>query len=223
MSAPACVVDHIFLCTGRRGAAAELLRQAGFTEGAPNRHPGQGTACRRFFFSNAMLELLWLENEAEALSEQTSATKLWERFAAAGSTTSPFGIILRPATASEPVCPFRSWSYRPPTIPGLDLEIAADTEPGEPMWCFMKTGRAPAEWPPERRQPLDHPAGCREITNVLIGCPGMEETSVTRAMALNGVIALQTGVEHLLELQFDGGLRGRTLDFRPALPLVFQV
>jgi hypothetical protein len=222
MSAPAYRVDHIFICTAARGPAAELLRQAGLTEGTPNRHPGQGTACRRFFFSNTMLELLWLEDEAEARSEQTCATKLWERFAA-GRTASPFGVILRPAPGSEPVCPWRSWSYRPPAMPGLELEIAADTELGEPMWCFMKTGRAPAEWPPERLQPLDHPAGFREITGLLINCPDAKETSVTRAMALNGVIALQTGVEHLLELQFDGGRRGRAQDFRPALPLILRV
>jgi hypothetical protein len=69
-------VDHVFVCTTPRAEAAELLTRAGLVEGAPNRHPGQGTACRRFFFSNAMLELIWLENEAEARSEQTRMTKL---------------------------------------------------------------------------------------------------------------------------------------------------
>jgi hypothetical protein len=42
-------------------------------------------------------------------------------------------------------------------------------------------------------------------------------------MASTGVIALQTGMEHLLELQFDGGRRGTTLDFRPDLPLMLRV
>jgi hypothetical protein len=221
MSGLAYLVDHVFVCTAARGPAAEVLRQAGLTEGTPNRHPGQGTACRRFFFSNAMLELLWLEDEAEARSEQTCATKLWERFAA-GRTASPFGVILRPAPGSDPACPWRSWSYRPPAMAGLELEIAVDTDLAEPMWCFMKTGQAPAEWPPERLQPLDHPAGFREITGVLISCPETKETSVTRAMARNGVIALQTAAEHLLELQFDGGRRGQAQDFRPVLPLVIR-
>ena len=221
MPVPAYVVDHIFICTAVGALAAELLRQAGLTEGTPNRHPGQGTACRRFFFSNAMLELLWLEDEVEARSEQTRATKLWERFAAT-RTVSPFGVILRPAPRTEPVCPWRSWSYRPPSMPGLELEIATGTEMNEPMWCFMKTGRPPADWPPERLQPLDHPAGFRELTNVLINCPDVNDTSVTRAMALNGVIALQTGLEHLLELQFDRGCRKNAHDFRPALPLILR-
>jgi len=223
LAAPVYAVDHVFVCTTPRGEAAELLGRAGLVEGTRNRHPGQGTACRRFFFSNAMLELLWLEDEVEARSEQTRVTRLWERFSAAGQTASPFGVILRPAPGTEPVCPWRSWSYRPQTIAGLELEIAADTELAEPMWCYAKSGRAPAEWPPERLQPLDHPAGVREITRVLIGCPDAKEGSVTSTMARNRVIALQTGLEHLLELQFDGGCRATTLDFRPALPLIFRV
>jgi hypothetical protein len=170
-----------------------------------------------------MLELLWLEDEVEARSEQTRVTKLWERFSTVGQNASPFGVILRPAPGTDPVCPWRSWNYRPQTMSGLELEIAADTGLTEPMWCYTKSGRAPAEWPPERLQPLDHPTGFREITRVLIGCPEAKEGSVTNTMSRHGVIALQTEVEHLLELQFDGGCRAMTLDFRPALPLIFRV
>jgi hypothetical protein len=106
---------------------------------------------------------------------------------------------------------------------GLELEIAANPGLAEPMWCYMKSGRAPGEWPSEKLQQQDHSAGMREITGVLIGCPDAKEASVTSDMALNGVIALQTGIEHLLELHFDGGRRKTTLDFRPALPLPFRI
>ena len=221
MAAPIWEVDHVFICTAPQAPAAELLRQAGLTEGTPNQHPGQGTACRRFFFSNAMLELLWLKDEAEAQSEQTRATMLWERLTS-GRLASPFGIILRPASGSEPVCPWRSWIYRPPTMPGLELEIAADTELDEPMWLFLKAGRAPAEWPPERRQPMEHAAGFREMTGVRVHCPAVKDSSVTDIMARQRVITIQTGEEHLLELQFDGGRRRITRDFRPELPLILQ-
>jgi hypothetical protein len=104
LATPVYNVDHVFVCTTPRAKGAELLIRAGLVEGTPNHHPGQGTACRRFFFSNAMLELIWLENEAEARSEQTRVTKLWERFTA-GKTASPFSVILRPAAGTEPVCP----------------------------------------------------------------------------------------------------------------------
>jgi hypothetical protein len=37
---------------------AERIAAFGLCEGPSNVHPGQGTANRRFFFRNAMLELL---------------------------------------------------------------------------------------------------------------------------------------------------------------------
>lgn len=44
-----------------------MLKNFGLTEGTSNRHPGQGTANRRFFFKNFFIELLWLENLEEAI------------------------------------------------------------------------------------------------------------------------------------------------------------
>lgn len=214
------VVDHVFICTAIGAPGAERLRQFGLSEGSPNRHPGQGTACRRFFFRNAMLELLWVHDALEARSDQTRRTMLWERWSDAGRAASPFGIILRPREARE-ACPFRSWQYTPPSMPDLKLQIADGAGPKEPMWCYMETGRAPQDAPPERRQPFEHPSGLREITGVRLVSPVLEEASVTYAMTRAGVISSNTGPEHLLELEFDGGGQARRMDFRPDLPLIF--
>jgi hypothetical protein len=61
-------LDHFFICTAAGAPEAERLIELGLTEGAPNTHPGQGTACRRFFFENAFLELVWVTDAAEAQS-----------------------------------------------------------------------------------------------------------------------------------------------------------
>jgi hypothetical protein len=220
------VVDHVFICTEIGAPGADRLRQFGLVEGSPNQHPGQGTACRRFFFQNAMLELLWVEDAAEARSEQTRRTKLWERWSEARSkverATSPFGIVLRPAPGTREACPFPSWEYRPASMPDLELHVAEDTGPEEPMWCYMEAGRSPAEAPADRRQPLDHPSGLREVSGVGIVGPRLKETSVTAAMARIGVIGWNAGREHLLEVSFDGALQANRMDFRPDLPLVFH-
>ena len=218
----AVVVDHVFVCTPVGAPAAERLRRFGLTEGSSNRHPGQGTACRRFFFQNAMLEFLWVENPAEAQSEQSRATRLWDRWSAAGGEASPFGIILRPAPGVAKACPFDAWDYRPPTMPDLSLGIAAGTALEEPMWCYMESGRKPADAPPERRQPLEHAAGFREVTGVRLVCPELPQTSVTSAMARGGVIGLSTAVDYLLEVCFDGLRAGARGDFRPDMPLVLR-
>src|SRR5262245_28310620 len=73
-------VDHVFICTSPFAPEADRLVQFGLTEGMPNQHPGQGTACRRFFFRNAYLELVWVENAAEARSSLVRRTGLWERW-----------------------------------------------------------------------------------------------------------------------------------------------
>ena len=106
-------------------------------------------------------------------------------------------------------------------MPGFSLHIADGAGPQEPMWCYMEAGRAPAQAPPDRRQPLEHPSGLREISGVRIVCPLLEKTSITGAMTLAGVIRSDTGPEHLLELQFDGSRQGSHMDFRPSLPLTF--
>jgi hypothetical protein len=209
------LIDHIFICTAAGAPAANQLREFGLTEGSPNQHPGQGTACRRFFVRNAMLELIWVEDAMAAQSEQTRRTKLWERWSAAGRGASPFGIILRSGSSPAEACPFPSWDYRPKTMPGLSLQIAAGTGLEEPMWCYM-------EAPLERRQPLEHPSGFREMTGVHLICPTLPPTSVTRAMADQKVITLETGAEDLLELQFGGGQEGRKTDFRPDIPLILH-
>lgn len=59
-------LDHVFICTSLDAPAAEQLAAFGLTEGEPNVHPGQGTACRRFFFRNVYLELLWVHDPDEA-------------------------------------------------------------------------------------------------------------------------------------------------------------
>src|ERR1700757_2009678 len=48
-------LDHLFVCTAPGAPEAEELVQFGLHEGPPNQHPGQGTACRRFSFANAMI------------------------------------------------------------------------------------------------------------------------------------------------------------------------
>src|SRR5437899_5800140 len=73
-------LDHVIICADSDAPEAERLIQFGLREAPPNQHPGQGTANRRFFFANAMIELLWVRDPAEAQSERTRRTLLWERW-----------------------------------------------------------------------------------------------------------------------------------------------
>jgi hypothetical protein len=102
-------LDHLFVCTAPCAPEAEKLAQFGLHEGPPNQHPGQGTACRRFSFANAMIELFWVSEAREAQSESTRRTLLWERWSGRQGNASPFAICVRPVNPQDTGSPFPAW------------------------------------------------------------------------------------------------------------------
>jgi hypothetical protein len=218
------VLDHIFICVQPGAPEAENLKNFGLTEGSPNRHQGQGTANRRFFFQNAFLELLWLEDSGEAQSDVTRPTMLYERLRSQGQAVSPFGIGFRPAISNEKRVPFPSWSYKPLYLPAdLTVEIGEGAPLSEPMWFFLSFGARPDSAPQERRQPVAHQTGYREVTSVRISLPKCEPLSAPAvcAMKLKNVRIVE-GTSHLLDIGFDNETNGYSHDFRPLLPFVFR-
>jgi hypothetical protein len=99
-------LDHLFVLASPGAPEAERLRALGLSEGSRNVHPGQGTANRRFFFENAMLELIWVENAEQARSSLVAPTRLWERARWRESGALPFGICLRDSAGGPPELPF---------------------------------------------------------------------------------------------------------------------
>ena len=106
-------VDHAFIACAPGAPEADELVRAGFIEGSGNTHPGQGTANRRFFFDNFMLEFLWVADMAEATTGDARRTQLWERCSSREPRSNPFGILLRRTSEDDTTLPFRTWSYRP--------------------------------------------------------------------------------------------------------------
>ncbi|WP_235299933.1 VOC family protein [Synechococcus sp. GFB01] len=165
-------LDHLFILTDIGAAAAERLISFGLVEGTSNTHPGQGTANRRFFFRNAMLELLWVHDPAEATSPAIAPTGLWERWQGRRDGCCPFGIGLRPGGDSGDQAPFPSWAYQPPYLPdGMTIAVGANSDRVTELWLFqIPFGQRPDRYPAQRSQPLEHRFGLRQITRVeLIG------------------------------------------------------
>jgi glyoxalase-like protein len=232
------------LCAKGAPEAARLTA-LGLVEGSPNTHPGQGTACRRFFFANAYLELLFVVDEAEARAEPARATRLFERWSRRRSGASPFGIVLRPAdrasdsaadlplggsraaeggSATKAVTsapPFPTWSYRPAYLPpGFAIEVAAGTPLDEPELFYIPFARRPDRI---GREPIAHGVPAAEITAVGIGVPGLgARSAAARAVEEIGPVAFAPADEHHMILTFDAGARGAAADLRPDLPLVLR-
>jgi hypothetical protein len=212
-------LDHFFVCTTPGAPEGDELVRFGLREGPPNKHPGQGTANRRFAFANAMIELIWVCDVQEVQSENTRRTRLWERWTGRESNASPFGICLRPGASQDPVPPFPAWEYRPAYLPDHLAMHIGDTNVDEPMWVYLSFMRRANR----EQQFVEHPIGVREITGLTLTTIAPLTSSVSQSVVQYGVLSARTGSEHLLEVHFDGDRRKETVDFRPRLPIVFQL
>ena len=213
--------DHLFICTDIGASEAALLLSFGLLEGSSNKHLGQGTANRRFFFRNAMLELLWVDNPEEAQSEDICRTRLWERWINRKKTC-PFGICLRSSTSNDDTTAFSSWAYRPPYLPET-MSIAVGTNSDvltEPMLFQTPFGKRPDKYSAEKSQPLEHSVGLREITRVELFYPDANNPSPElQAVIDTNQIKVHVGETYFVEFGFDGELQGNRVDFWPELTL----
>jgi Glyoxalase-like domain len=215
----AFAVDHAFVTCAPGAPEADALLELGFVEGSRNTHPGQGTANRRFFFENFMLEFLWVADPAEVTNERTRPARLSERCSQRAAGLNPFGIILRPTQGASTPPPFLSWSYHPTYLPPeLSIQIAQGTTLQEPelfYLSFMRDTGARGE-PTQHALPLGHVGALR------FGVPQPAElTPASRAVEQLGLVDYFQSNDHLLEVSFEG-TAGKQIDLRPGLPLVFH-
>ena len=212
-------LDHLFVCTASNAPEAEKLIQFGLREGPPNEHPGQGTACRRFAFLNAMFELIWVSNPTEAQTDATRLTLLWERWSGRNDNACPFGICLRPTDPQHlGPPPFISWEYRPRYLPDPLLMHIGEAGIEEPMWVYMSSMKRA-----QRRQWFtEHPIGIREITGLTLTTAIPLRSTASQKIVESGILSTRTGATSLLEIEFDGNRRQKQIDFRPHLPIVFR-
>jgi hypothetical protein len=159
--------DHLFICTSAGAREADALAAAGFAEGAPNTHPGQGTSCRRFFFLNAYIELLLVHDPAEAQSAPARRTRLWERWSGRAAGACPFGFGFRPGSGEAGEATFSTWEYRPPYLPApLAIHVATNADVlTEPMLFYLPFAR-PADSQPQGRPSPAQRRSPHQVTRV---------------------------------------------------------
>ncbi len=194
---------HHFFCFVPKGAPQmdELVRM-GLNEGPPNRHPGQGTANRRIFFENGMIELIWAEDEVELQSPSISPTRLWERSRWRATGYSPFGIaVTSAASAAKMAPPFAGWDYRPGYLPA-GISILNATQPAHEPMIFCLSGARPFER-------VEHPGGARKIRKITVALTGSPISEAVRALAGLPEIELITGSTPSAVIELDNGAQFR--------------
>ena len=212
-------LDHLFVCAAPGAPEAEELIQFGLHEAPTNQHPGQGTANRRFAFSNAMIELLWVSDSREAQSQDTKRTLLWERWSGRIDRVCPFGICVRPVDSEDTgPLPFPSWEYRPAYLPDPLVMHIAEAGLEEPMWVYLSFMRRLHR----EEQFIEHPIGIREITGLSLTNRVPLHSPASQRVIESGILKTRIGETHLLEIEFDNKRGKKRVDFRPHLPVVFQ-
>jgi hypothetical protein len=138
-------LDHVFCMMPSDGDWLTRLSETGWEPDAGTSHPGQGTRNRRLLLAGQYVELVWIENPAEA---RANPLRLDRRAEWADTGASPFGVGLRGRLTDEQCEAF--WLYE-------DL--------GFPIWVHRDDERR-TERPltfvldvPPRRRPAD--AGSR--------------------------------------------------------------
>ena len=216
-------IDHLFIRSAVGAPQANLLTDFGLREGEPNIHPGQGTANRRFFFNNFMLEFLWIHDEQEACSELTRPTRLAERLDIGNTTTSPFGIALRPVVQDDAELPFKGWNYQPSYLPKQFGVLVGDNvgRLDEPFLFYLSSAQKLSLV--NDREIRSHPCGFRDLTSMVISGPQRfpQSEALVSATKTEG-LELREASSFSVCLAFDGAAHGRTKSFMPMLPLIFQ-
>lgn len=213
-------MDHAFIGCRAGAAEGDALLRLGFVEGSSNTHPGQGTANRRFYFDNFMLELVWVADPNEARNESTRRTRLWERCEGQDSQVSPFGIIFRSTGAPPAPPPFATWPYTPIYLPpGLAMQVAEGTTLYEPELFYLPFLRGPTA---QRNEPVLHAQPIRRICGLSVAVRARSALSAaSRCAERHGLVSYFEGPQPLLEILFEGP-DGMRVDLRPELPLVFR-
>jgi len=213
----AYTLDHVFVAVEPKAPQMRELVGRGFAESPRRAHPGQGTASRGVLFENAYLELIWLDDAAEAESAAVRDTFLAKRVGLDPAACS-FGLGLRPSVADEPL-PFATWDYRPPYLPsGRVLPVGLNSRClEEPLLLALPWKTGPGYSAPR------HPNGAREITGVSLWLlEGLPISPELRTVLNLGVVRLHHGTQRLMEVELDQAGAGKTLDLRPATPLVLR-
>lgn len=212
-------LDHFLILTERGAPQADLLSAIGLIEGSSNDHPGQGTANRRFFFSDSMLELAYVRDAKEAMEGPGSGLRFAERMAEqpADNCASPFGIIIRStATSADP--PFPGWRYFPDYFGGKHFFHVGENSENllEPLCIYMPFSMSPPDAQPEPVYPFT------KVTQLRISVPVTEPSPTLEALENCGRISLELGKPHKMDIIFNAEKDGQSEDLRPALPLAIR-
>ena len=209
-------LDHFFILVEPEAKVADVLVSLGMREGLRNTHEGQGTSNRRFYFSNGMLEFLWIHDAEEATRGPGRKLCFYER--ANDPTASPFGLILHQKDDSSLNMPFEGWKYQPAYFsPPAAFHVGANSNNYLEPLCFY----VPFIEPSSSTRKIE-PGTFQTISKVHIYTPSNPLSDVLIVADTADRLSIAHGSEHLMEITFDDQRCGNSRDLRPDIPLIIH-
>lgn len=208
-------LDHIFILAQPNAPEADLLVAAGLIEGPSNRHPGQGTSNRRFFFQNTTLEFLYVHDADEAANGPAKNLRFNERYSQADA--SPFGLIMR-NVKGEAGIPYEGWRYCPDYFANNQcFHVGENSDILKEPLCICMPDNLPQR--SATRAP-ENPEW--NLTQLRIDMPEPAPSDPLQQISKCPGIVLELNKPHALELTFNHSVQGFEKDFRTQIPLVLK-
>ncbi|MEL7001644.1 MAG: VOC family protein [Bacteroidota bacterium] len=205
-------IDHIFIFSNNDAEEAGELVNTGFTEGSRRKHPGQGTANRKFYFDNFFLEILYVTDQAEITNDVIGPIKLWKRSNFEPKGTSRFGLCVVNDDDTDNLFA-QALEYQPSYFPeGNAINIITNEENPQLPWTFQLPFKGQ-----NRRsdEPTEHRIGAQHLTKATFGIADLKNTvSFVEAFEASEQIDFELSQLNQLKLVFDNGQQGGKIEFK---------
>lgn len=218
-------IDHLVICITAPEKLVRILSDFGLTEGEPNSHFGQGTSNHRFYFDNIYFEFLYLDDIQAAQSATTKPTRIYERFTDKTGNIPPFGICffrdkIAPKDSGFNINIFPNWQYKPKFLPSPFKIDIFEAPASEPMYFFLDFISSSTH---EKHKKFRHKIGFKNITNIKYLTPNHRlDSTIKSYISEQNLLEYVANDAFAFQLEFDGGTQGKTHDFRPDFPLIFN-
>ncbi|MGJ3246533.1 MAG: VOC family protein [Elainellaceae cyanobacterium] len=220
--------DHFIIYTDNRTSAVERLQELGFFVNQSVHYIECGTVSSIVFFENIYLEIVGIDETVAIAQSGLLGLDQIERIHWRKTLVSPFGLGLRCKQNSvgslhaNETLEWMSFSNS-----SIYFETNNFSKTDEPFCFLVPAALALTTWLnpslQHHRNLFSHLLNVQRVTDVKITVHAYSKLSnVVTTLLQNRVLSINRGLFPLLELTFDGGITGKTVDIRPLLPLILK-